>query len=135
MPDDPRERQKQVDAALKPVSEMLEEIRRKQMSPKASAPISRSKWNIQKEQPRAQQPNIDIFEQTAGSGYTEEHKNHFPVKDEISEYTIMESRASPKKSQGLPTPKREEIKDFQPVIEAQTEEPSDSQLVVANYKI
>ena len=66
---------------------MLEEIKRKQQ-----APPTRSKWNVQKEERK--EPVIDILEDTTN---TEERQTHFPVKDEISEYTMAEVE-TPQKS-------------------------------------
>ena len=62
---------------------MLEEIKRKQLEEKA--PVTRSKWNVQKEEKK--EAVIDILEDTC---LTEERQNLFPVKDEISEYTMAE---------------------------------------------
>ena len=80
LPDNPITVQQDKEAKLKPVSEMLEEIKRKQQ-----APPTRSKWNVQKEERK--EPVIDILEDTTN---TEERQTHFPVKDEISEYTMAE---------------------------------------------
>ena len=106
LPDDPIHVQAEKEAKLKPVSEMLEEIRRKQQE-QQPAP-TRSKWNVQPKNEKVE-PIIDILEDTRN---TEERGEMFPIKDEISEYTVAHS----------------EKKEAPAVV-------PDSQLVVPTFKV